>query len=427
VGNDFHEDDYFYINKGDGTFEEKGKSAFTYMSRFSMGNDVADINHDGYPDLISLDMLPEDEVVLKRSEADENITFSKMRTDQYGYYYQYERIVMQVNQGNGKFLETGLLSNVAATDWSWSALFSDFDQDGNQDLFISNGIPRRPNDLDYIKYVSSEQIVNTIGATKLVDQKAMALMPSGKVKNYIFKGSGGFEFEDMSSTWLPDETTCSTATAFGDLDNDGDLDIVINNVDDAPGIYINQTNTSANYLKVNLNYNASNRYGIGSRVLCYTNGLLQYKELYTVRGFQSSSEPMVHFGLGASAVVDSLIIVWPNRVKQVIENVPVNQTLPVTYDNENIPFVANSKLNLGGLFVQVAPESIGITYAHKEDNYSDFDRLKLLPYQQSDKGPATAIGDLNNDGLEDIYFGGSKWVPGQVYQNQRLLLQHPHL
>ncbi len=415
VGNDFHEDDYYYINQGDGTFQEKGKSAFTHMSRFSMGNDVADINHDGYPDLISLDMLPKDEVVLKRSEADENITISKMRTEQYGYYYQYERNMMQVNQGNGEFLETGLLSNVAATDWSWSALFSDFDQDGNQDLFISNGIPRRPNDLDYIKYVSSEQIVNTIGATKLVDQKAMALMPSGKVKNYVFKGSGSYEFEDMSDSWLPDEQTSSTATAFGDLDNDGDLDLVINNVDDAPSIYINQTNSSANYLKVHLKYIGANKLGVGSSVSCYSDGLLQYKELYTVRGFQSSSEPIIHFGLGKNSIIDSLVIVWPDRTRQALKDLTVNKTITVSYEKSDLTFNDLERTSEEVLFAQVDPKSIGITFKHIEDNYSDFDRLKLLPYQQSDKGPATAIGDLNNDGLQDIYFGGSKRIPGEIY------------
>ena len=162
VGNDFHEDDYFYINNGDGTFSDQLRSAFTYTSRFSMGNDVADLNHDGYPDLISLDMLPKDEKVIKRSEGDEGITTLKMRTEQYGYYYQFERNMLQFNQGNGSFIETGLISNIAATDWSWSALFGDYNQDMEQDLFISNGIPKRPNDLDYIKFVSSDQIQNKI-------------------------------------------------------------------------------------------------------------------------------------------------------------------------------------------------------------------------------------------------------------------------
>jgi enediyne biosynthesis protein E4 len=197
VGNDFHEDDYLYINNRNGTFSEQGKQAFTCTSKFSMGTDVADINHDGLPDLITLDMLSQDETVLKRSESDEDIKILKLRTSQYGYNYQFSRNMLQINQGDGTFAETALMSNVAATDWSWSALFCDFDQDGNQDLFVSNGIPRRPNDLDYIKYVSSEQVVDVIGSTKVVDQKALSLMPSGRVRNYIFKGSGSYQFENL--------------------------------------------------------------------------------------------------------------------------------------------------------------------------------------------------------------------------------------
>lgn len=415
VGNDFHEDDYFYINNGDGTFKEQGKQAFTATSKFSMGNDVADINHDGYPDLITLDMLPENEEVIKRSVDEENISILRMRTQKYGYNYQFPRNMLQINQGNGEFIETALMSNVAATDWSWSALFSDFDQDGNQDLFISNGIPRRPNDLDYIKYVSSEQIVNTIGTTKLVDQKALSLMPSGKIQNYIFKGSGGYQFENKSSTWLPDEKTCSTATAMADLDNDGDLDLVINNVDDKPGIYINQTNTTASYLKIKLKYSQQNKFGIGARVYSYHDEILQMKELYTVRGFQASSEPIVHFGYGAHTEVDSIKIVWPNGKAQKLTKVGTNQMLTIVQDSLLETAALPRVLVATQLFQPVDQNEIGITFDHKEDSYTDFDRLKLLPYQQSDRGPATALGDINNDGKIDIYFGGSKRIPGQLF------------
>jgi enediyne biosynthesis protein E4 len=415
IGNDFHEDDYLYINNGDGTFKNISNSAFTYTSKFSMGNDVADINHDGYPDIISLDMLPQDEEIIKRSEGDENITILKMRTGEYGYGYQFERNVLQINQGNGVFLETAMLSNVAATDWSWSALFADFNLDGNQDLFISNGIPKRPNDLDYIKYVSSDHIVNTMGTTKLVDQKALALMPSGMQQNYIYKGSGGLKFEDKSLTWLPVEKTCSTAAAFGDLDNDGDLDIVVNNVNEKPGIYINQTNATSNYLKVKLNYTPPNVMGFGARVHCYYNGILQAKEMYNVRGFQASSEPIIHFGFGNRKVIDSLKVFWPNGFVQALTNVSANQTLTISFDTKLQSPIGRASTLASRLFEKIENENIGLTFRHKEDRYTDFDRLKLLPYQQSDRGPATAVGDLNNDGLLDLYFGGSKHIPSEIF------------
>jgi enediyne biosynthesis protein E4 len=429
VGNDFHEDDYFYINNGDGTFTEKGKKAFTCTSKFSMGNDVGDINHDGLPDIMTLDMLPEDEELIKRSVDEENISIQRMRTEKYGYNYQYPRNMLQVNLGNGKFAEAALLGNVAATDWSWSALFSDFDQDGHQDLFISNGIPKRPNDLDYIKFVSSEQIVNVIGTTNIVDQKALAMMPEGNVRNYIFKGSGSYEFYDKSNNWLPDEKTCSTATAYGDLDNDGDLDLVINNVNEEHGIYINNVNSSANYLKIKLKYNTRNPFGIGARIYSYHQGQLQFKEMYTARGFQASSEPIIHFGYGDNSSVDSIKVIWPNGNVDKIFNVKTNQTITVTQQSSvNSKAVAanatdpinteqnhSNRISSESIFQSVNANDIGLTYEHHEDPYTDFDRLKLLPYQQSDRGPATAVGDLNNDGLMDLYFGGSKHIPGQIY------------
>ena len=360
-------------------------------------------------------MLPKDEKVIKRSEGDEGITTLKMRTEQYGYYYQFERNMLQFNQGNGSFIETGLISNIAATDWSWSALFADFDHDGNEDLFVSNGIPRRPNDLDYIKYVSNEQVANKMGMTKLVDEKALSLMPEGMVENYIFKGSGGYTFEDKSKSWLPNERTCSTATAIGDLDNDGDLDIVVNNVNDKPGIYINQTNTSANYLKLRLDFSKNNRFGIGTSVYSYADSVLQYKEMYTIRGFQASSEPLLNFGYGDSQLIDSIIVVWPNGMAQRLKQVKTNQTLSISYDKTAVTRFKRTVPKKQSIFTQIDPAEIGLDFIHEEDSYTDFDRLKLLPYQQSDKGPATAIGDINNDGKQDVFFGGSKRIPGRFY------------
>lgn len=411
VGNDFHEDDYYYLNNGDGTFSESLRDFFGHTSRFSMGNDSADINHDGYPDLISLDMLSENENVLKASDGDESFQIQKLRTEQFGYHYQYSRNMLYINQQQNNFMETALMSGVGASDWSWSALFADYNQDGEQDLFISNGIPKRPNNLDYIKFVSSDQIQNKISATKLVDQEALQLMPSGSVTNYIYKGGSDLIFENKSSTWIEQTPTTSTATAMGDLDNDGDLDLVINNINAAVSILENTTNEASSYLKLDFQIPIKNHFGIGTKVYAYSDGTLQYKELYTSRGFQASSQPILHFGFGNSKTVDSLKIVWPDRSIDMLYTIAVNQNLTLSPKN-NQP--ASKKEQKGNpLFHRV--KNSGIQFTHQEDNYLDFNRQKLIPYQISDRGPAVAIGDLNNDGEEDVFFGGSKFMPAAIF------------
>jgi len=414
IGNDFHEDDYYYLNNGDGTFRESLKQYFGHTSRFSMGNDVADINHDGWPDILSLDMLPEDEKVLKSSEGDEDIQTLKLRTERFGYHYQFTRNMLQINQPNGKYAEVALQSGIAATDWSWSGLFADFNQDGEQDLFISNGIPKRPNDLDYINFISDEQIKKKLNNTKLVDQQALDMMPSGATHNFIFKGTKDIYFEDRSQQWIVNDTLISGATAMGDFDNDGDLDLVINNINNMASLYINKTDNKSNYLKLRFNYIDTNRFGIGTKVFSYHKGILQYKELYTVRGFQSSSEPIIHFGYDSQEKVDSLKIVWPDKTYQILKNVSVNQTLTVTPDKTKSFNYKSLRPKVRKIFSKVN-DNLGVNFVHIEDNYIDFNRQKLIPYQISDRGPAISIGDIDNDGKKDIFFGGSKFKPSKIY------------
>ncbi len=414
IGNDFHEDDYYYINNGDGSFRESLKDYFGHTSRFSMGNDAADINGDGWPDLISLDMLPQDEKVLKSSEGDDNIQTQKLRIERFGYHYQFTRNMLYINQPGYTYQESALFSGIAATDWSWSALFADFDQDSKQDLFISNGIPKRPNDLDYIKFVSSDQIRNKINNTKLIDQKALELMPKGNTHNYIYKGNGALSFEDLSGNWTRKDTLISGATAIADFDNDGDLDIITNNINTTPQVYKNTTDTKAAFLKLRFDYTKPNSLGIGTKVFSYHQGQLQYKELYTVRGFQASSEPIIHFGYGASQNIDSLRIVWPDHTSQVLKDVKVNQTLTISPEG-NTPFDYNMLIPKNRTLFTRVTNNLGIDYTHTEDRYIDFNRQKLIPYQVSDRGPAVAIGDINGDKKDDIYFGSSKFVPSKVY------------
>ncbi|MEJ2583857.1 MAG: VCBS repeat-containing protein [Robiginitalea sp.] len=413
VGNDFHEDDYFYLNNGDGTFNESLRSYFGHTSRFSMGSDAADINNDGRPDLISLDMLPEDEVPLKSSEGDDNIQTQRMRTGEYGYYYQFTRNMLYVNQPDGHFAETALMSGVAATDWSWSALFADFDQDGYQDLFVSNGIPKRPNDLDFVKFVSNEQISNKISNTKLVDQKALEMMPSGNVHNYVFQGGESLRFKDRSGEWIRKDTLLSGATAWGDLDRDGDLDLVINNLNRPASILVNR-GTDNHSLTLRLEFTGRNPFGIGSKVYAYQNGSVQMRELYPVRGFQASSEPLVHFGTGAATRVDSLKIVWPDGSFQVLRDVPTD-TLHRIHPENTRPFDYGSLHSGSPVLFKKLDRGLGIDFTHREDKYTDFNREKLLPYSLADRGPAFARGDLDGDGKEDLFFGGSKRIPSEIF------------
>ena len=269
--------------------------------------------------------------------------------------------------------------------------------------------------LDLLQSIDrSERLVTKIDNTKLVDQQALDMMPSGNIINYVFEGKKDLRFVNRSKDWILQDTLISGATAMGDLDNDGDMDIVTNNINHSATLYINKTDKKANYLKVKLKSSGKNPFAIGAKILSYHKGILQYKEMYTVRGFQSSSEPMIHFGYGKESKIDSLRIIWPDRTTQLLKDVAANQTLVIKPENTTpitYPLFTKAKKEI---FKRVEG-NLGIDFVHKEDAYFDFNRQKLIPYEFSDRGPAVAVGDLDNDGSQDIFFGGSKFTPSKIY------------
>ncbi len=429
VSNDFHENDYYYVNQGNGTFKEMNKEAFGHESKFSMGNDIADINNDGWLDIITLDMLPEDERVLKSSAGDESLDNynQKIRA---GYTHQYSRNCLQLNIGRGKkFSDIALYSGVAATDWSWSPLIADFNLDGINDIFISNGIKNRLNDLDYEKFISSINIRSAMSGSREFDNEILKHQPPGAWHNYIFEGSKDLKFTDRSNDWGFSDSTLSQGAAYADLDNDGALDIITNEMNSPAGIYknnIRKKDTTAHFLNVQLKYKSPNFFAIGSKIFLLDKGKIFMQELQSTRGFMSSSEPVFHFGVGGKKEIDSLLIIWPNNTFEWINNVRTNQKLFLNYKKENTDSIINysSFINKilhqqdSSLFVDITSQ-LKINFKHQEDIYfNDFNRQLLIPHEVSTAGPKIAVGDVNGDGLEDFFVCGAKNQPGKLFIQQ---------
>jgi hypothetical protein len=412
VCNDFHEDDYYYVNNQNGTFTEQLGKSFTTISRFSMGSDAADINGDGYQDLITLDMLPFDEHTIKETEGDDSMFNMQTHLNKLGYKDQYSRNMLQINNAGAYFTETAFINNVADTDWSWSPLFADYDNDGHQDLFISNGILRRPNGLDFKKYISGafkgrsesegiEWLYNSVNE-----------MGSGKVSNQIFKGNSK-TFKNKTGNWIENQPNLSNGSIYVDLDLDGDLDLVTNNFGETAGLYENTTNNSKNYISFDFEYKDSNKEGIGTKVLVFNKGMLQFKQLYKSRGFLSSLEGKLHFGLGDQTTVDSIQVIWPNNEFKTIKNLNINTTLNITYS----PTGKLYKYKQENKKSQFFKEKTILEYTHQEDRYNDFAEEKLIPYKVSMQGPAIAKADVDGNGFEDVFIGNASGKPATLYLN----------
>ena len=418
VSNDFFEKDYLYINNKDGTFSESMEKYLREISLGSMGADMADINNDGYPELFVTEMLPENDERLKTTTQFDSWDKYKKSSDM-GYFHQFSRNMLQLNNGDGTFSEISRLSGVQATDWSWGALIFDMDNDGLKDIFVANGIYKDLLDQDYVNYSADPEIITRIlrrepnVITRLIDA-----MPSVKISNYAFQNKRDFSFVNRSHEWGLDLPSFSNGSAYGDLDNDGDLDLALNNVNMPAFVYQNTSRDSSPgnaSLTFSLHGENGNSLAIGAKITLKTNGQKFYQELSPMRGFLSTVDYKLHFGLGDILSVDTTIVEWPQGKITVLTDLKVNQL--VLLDEKD----SKDKIDAHGVRSGKKPvftkidELKGADFVHSENEYSDFDRDRLLFNMVSNEGPCLCTGDINNDGLKDFYAGGAKDQPGILY------------
>jgi len=418
VTNDYSEHDFLYINNQDGSFTEVSKTSFKHQSNFSMGTDIADVNNDGLPDIGVLDMVAEDNYGMKTSmnSMSPELFYNQVKN---GFHYQYMHNTLQLNRGNLRFSEIAQFAGISNTDWSWAPLFLDIDLDGLQDLFITNGLKRdfRNNDFRNFKARKLEDVES---GSKQQARKAIEDLiertPEKKLINYVFRNSNGLIFEDKKEVWGIGIKSLSNGLTYCDLDNDGDLDLVTNNVDEQPFVYENKAAdyNLGSYLKICLEGPTGNKNGLGSKVTAYSKNKSQIRELFTTRGYQSSVEPIIHFGLGDS-LPDSVVIHWPDGYKEVIYPDHMNKTIILQYGNSAAPSLLSRESIIHTQFGENIAGSVGLAFHHFENEFDDFKREVLLPHRMSRLGPALAVGDINKDGLDDIYAGGSIDQSGQLY------------
>jgi hypothetical protein len=413
ISNDYLVPDYLYINNNDGTFSDQLQKKLSHTSQFSMGNNIADINNDCLPDIFTLDMLPEDNHRQKMLYAPDNYELFDLNV-RTGFYYQYMRNMLHLNNGDGSFSEIGQLSGISNTDWSWSPLFADYDNDGWKDLFVTNGYLRDYTNMDFLAYIGDQLKKTQDGIYRQELLDILQKMPSSNIMSYFFKNNGNLTFSNVSGKWGINSFSNSNGAAYADLDNDGDLDIIVNNINKPAFIYRNESSVKAShYLEIKLEGAGNNTQGIGAKLYTYAGGKEQYQEQMTAIGYQSSVTPVLHFGLGKDNIVDSLRIVWQSGKLQLLKNIKVNQFITLNEKDAALPYTTAHTPPL--LFEEVKPS---VAYRHASTNINDFKRQPLLVNPLSFSGPCMIKGDVNGDKLEDIYAGGGNGNAGALYIQQ---------
>ena len=418
VSNDFWERDYLYINNRDGTFSEKLTDNFSYISANSMGSDIADLNNDGYNDIFSTDMLPSSNYRMKSALMIEEYYLEDIKWRN-SYFYQYIQNALQINNGDGTFKEIGFYSGVAATDWSWGSLIFDMDNDGNKDIFVSNGIYHDITDLDFVDFISSQEEVK-----KVVEAKGRSdfrdfveYLPHNKQMNFAFVNQGNLKFENRASTIGFQDESYSNGSAYGDLDNDGDYDLVINNVNMEAFVYENKIENN-NYLKIKLKGPEQNPNGIGTQIKVFTADQQQVMESYTARGFQSSVDSDLIFGLGKNKTIDSLVVIWPDLEIQIIagKEIAINSTVTMTYNKSGTDFKI---IPSGTALFEADAKQFSPLPLHVENAYLDYDHERLIPHASSTEGPKIVKGDVNGDGAEDFILLGAAGQADQLFIDKK--------